>query len=146
MTIDHLGVTDTRLTMRFLTFKHGGRDFVLPVWSPLIAGFLISMTAAIFGVGGGFLLVPYMASLLAMPMHIIPATAAIAIFMSLAVSISNFIALGAPLQWNLLITLAIGTVVGAVIGPLVNKSMKNNWLQGALAVIVAVIGVKYTLF
>ena len=41
-----------------------------------MAGAIIAMTAAVFGVGGGFLLVPYMASLLHMPMYIIPATAA----------------------------------------------------------------------
>lgn len=139
-------VTGTKLTLQGLKFRHDGVDFHVSIWSPLVAGFLISLVAAIFGVGGGFLLVPYMASVLAMPMHIIPATAAIAIFMSLAVSISNFITLGASLQWGLLVPLAVGTVIGGLVGPYVNRSMKNHWLQGALAVIVAVIGVKYTLF
>jgi len=104
------------------------------------------MTAAIFGVGGGFLLVPYMASVLAMPMHIIPATAAIAIFMSLIVSISNFLALGAPIQLDLLITLGIGTVLGALAGPYINEKMKNFWLQALMAIIVTGIGMKYVLF
>jgi len=44
------------------------------MWSPFLAGFLIAAIAAIFGVGGGFLLVPYMSAMLHMPMHIIPAT------------------------------------------------------------------------
>ena len=132
-----------RTSLAALTFRHCQRLYSVPTWQPLLAGFAIAMTAAIFGVGGGFLLVPYMASLLAMPMHIIPATAAIAIFMALAVSIGNFIRLGAPLEWGLLVPLIIGAVIGAILGPKINKWMKNSWLQIAMGVIVAGIGLKY---
>ncbi|MDQ2092004.1 sulfite exporter TauE/SafE family protein [Marimonas arenosa] len=127
-------------------FRYAGRLYSVPAWSPLLAGAVIAMTAAIFGVGGGFLLVPYMASFLMMPMHIIPATAAIAIIMSLVVSISNFLRLGAPLDWGLLLPLTIGAVAGAIIGPQVNKAMKNSALQAVMGVIVFAIGVKYILF
>lgn len=139
-------VSNMKLSLRDLTFSYDARDYYVPLWSPLIAGLLIAMTASIFGVGGGFLLVPYMASLLAMPMHIIPATAAIAIFMSLTVSISNFLYLGAALDWGILAPLLIGAVIGAIAGPTINKAMKNHWLQASLAVIVTGIGLKYTVF
>lgn len=139
-------VRDHRFAAGAHHFTYGDTAFRIPLWSPLLAGFAISMVAAIFGVGGGFLLVPYMASVLRMPMHIIPATAAIAIFMSLAVSISNFIARGAPIDVALLIPLAIGTIIGALLGPILNKRAKNSWLQGALAIVVLGIGLKYVLF
>lgn len=145
-TLDNSGVRLLCTDFRAVSFRHGGRLYSVPTWSPVIAGFIIAMTAAIFGVGGGFLLVPYMASLLGMPMHIIPATAAIAIIMSLLVSISNFVAMGAPLQWGLLIPLAIGAVAGAILGPVINKRMKNSWLQAAMGVIVLGIGIKYVAF
>ncbi len=139
-------VTGHRFSLAAHRFAYGETEFRIATWSPLLAGFLISFIAAIFGVGGGFLLVPYMASLLAMPMHIIPATAAIAIFMSLAVSISNFIARGAPIDPGLLIPLAIGTVIGALLGPVINKRARNSWLQGGLALVVIGIGLKYVFF
>ena len=139
-------VSQTTLTFRTLVFQYAEKDYSIPTWSPLLAGLFIATTASIFGVGGGFLLVPYMASVLAMPMHIIPATAAVAIFMSLVVSISNFIALGAPLHLNILIPLTVGAILGALAGPHINRSMKNQWLQMAMAVIVTGIGLKYTLF
>ena len=140
------GINDTAIGMDGLRFSYCERAYKIPLWSPLLAGLIIAMIAAVFGVGGGFLLVPYMATILTMPMHIIPATAAIAIFMSLAVSISNFVRLGAPLEWNMLVPMIIGVAIGALIGPMVNKRMKNAWLQGILAVIVIGIGLKYTLF
>lgn len=139
-------VASAGITWQAVSFSYGDKTYSVALWSPLFAGAVISMTAAIFGVGGGFLLVPYMASVLAMPMHIIPATAAIAIFMSLIVSISNFLALGAPIQLDLVITLGIGTVVGAVAGPYINKKMKNFWLQALMVIIVTGIGMKYVLF
>ena len=140
------GVSDLAINLRAVTFQYAGRAYRVPVWSPLLAGLIIAMTASVFGVGGGFLLVPYMASVLGMPMHIIPATAAIAIFMSLAVSIGNFLRLGAPLDWGLLVPLIVGAVIGALAGPRINKAMKNNWLQVAMALIVGGIGMKYTIF
>ncbi len=140
------GVSQTSITTQAVKFSYGGTDFSVPTWSPLIAGVLIAMTASIFGVGRGFLLVPYMASILAMPMHIIPATAAVAIFMSLMVSISNFMALGAPLHLNILIPPTIGAVIGAIVGPWISRAMKNHWLQATMAVIVTGIGLRYTMF
>lgn len=139
-------VSKVALNLKAIRFSYGTQDFRVPLWSPLLAGLLISMIAAIFGVGGGFLLVPYMATLLGMPMYIIPATAAIAIFMSLGVSISNFLALGATLNPGTLGPLLAGAFLGAIIGPMVNRRLKNAWLQAILAVVVTGIGVKYLFF
>lgn len=139
-------VEAVRLSLTHVRFRHGGTDYRVATWSPLLAGAAIALTAALFGVGGGFLLVPYMASLLGMPMHIIPATAAISIFMSLAVSIANFLRLGAAVDWGLLVPLLTGAIVGALLGPAINRRVRNSWLQGAMALIVAGIGMKYVLF
>lgn len=142
---DTKGVNVKFIDIKWLEFAYADQNYRIPLWSPLLAGTVISMTAAIFGVGGGFLLVPYMASVLKMPMHIIPGTAAIAIFISLSVSIGNYLSLGAPLHVDILIPLMIGALAGALAGPYINKRVKNSWLQMGLALIVTVIGLKYTL-
>lgn len=138
--------------VRYLHFKLSGLQFDysvhhydIPLWQPLLAGFVIALVAAIFGVGGGFLLVPFMMSVLRMPMHIIPATAAIAIFMSLVISIGNYMRLGADLDWRLLLPLILGAMIGAVFGHRLNRNMKHSWLKAALGVIVLGIGLKYIL-
>lgn len=139
------GVVRARVSAWAVTFGYGDADFRVPLWSPMLAGAAIAMTASVFGVGGGFLLVPYMAAVLGMPMHIIPATAAIAIGIALVVSIGNFVALGAEIRFELLVPLAIGTAIGSVAGPRVNRAMCNTWLQAAMALIVAGIGLNYVL-
>jgi uncharacterized protein len=140
------GVTGTVLQLGCMCFDYGEQRYRVPILSPLIAGALIAFTAALFGVGGGFLLVPYMATLIAMPMHIIPATTAIPIFMSLLVSVGNFVNQGATIQWPVLLPLVAGAVAGALLGPQINKRMPNTWLQAAMAVIVTGIGIKYLFF
>lgn len=138
-------VTDKVLRVDCMCFYYGDEHYKVPILSPLLAGVVIAFTASIFGVGGGFLLVPYMASILGMPMYIIPATTAIAIFMSLVVSVGNFIKMGAVIDWSLLLPLIIGAVAGALVGPMINKRVPNVWLQGAMGLIVAMIGMKYLL-
>jgi uncharacterized membrane protein YfcA len=140
------GVTGKVLQLGCMCFDYGGARYRVAILSPLIAGAVIAFTAALFGVGGGFLLVPYMATLLGMPMHIIPATTAIPIFMSLIVSVGNFVSQGAKIDWPVLVPLAIGAILGALVGPQINKRLPNIALQAVMAVIVAGIGVKYVFF
>lgn len=137
------GVNTIQLSHGRLTFIYTGQRFDIHIAYPILAGFLIAMVAAIFGVGGGFLLVPFMVSMLGMPMHIVPATAAIPIFIGGSVSITNYLKLGAQPDYNTLILLAIGGMVGALLGPKLNSLSNEYWLKMALGVIVFSIGLKY---
>ena len=139
------GVSGLSFKSAVLRFTYAREDYVIAAWIPILAGFIIAFIAAIFGVGGGFLLVPFLASLLKMPMHIIPATAAISIIMSLMVSIGNYLRLGAKLEYDILGAMLIGTIIGALLGAFVNRNLKDQWLQMALGAIVLLIGLKYIL-
>ena len=140
---DDRGVRQLTLNLKKLQFSYGGIKYEVPHWSPFLAGFVIASIAAIFGVGGGFLFVPYLSSILGMPMHIIPATAAISIIISLVMSIGNYIALGAKILLYYLLPVLLGAVVGALLGPVLNRWTRNSHLQWALAIMVALIGLRY---
>lgn len=142
---DNQGVRELSFSGVALTFSYGGQGYRVLMWSPFLAGFLIAAIAAIFGVGGGFLFVPYMSALLHMPMHIIPATSGMVIIISLLVSIGNYLALGAQIDFNTLSPLSVGAIMGAIIGPFVNHWMKNSWLLMILSLIIFVIGLRYIL-
>jgi uncharacterized membrane protein YfcA len=94
-------------------------------------------------VGGGFLLVPFMVSFLRMPMFIIPATAAVVIFISGSISVANYLKMGAVIDWNILSFLIVGGVIGAIIGPKINRMMQDKWLKIFLATVLSLIGLKY---
>ncbi len=144
-TIIEAGVSGLSFKNMKLGFTYGRQDYCVAAWIPILSGFIIAFIAAIFGVGGGFLLVPFMASLLRLPMHIIPATAAIVIIMSLMVSIGNYLRLGAQIEYNILVPMLIGTIIGALLGAYINRNIKDQWLQMGLGIIVLLIGLKYIL-
>ncbi len=137
------GVKDLKIDFMRIAFTYNDSIYNFSVYLPLLAGFLIAFISAIFGVGGGFLLVPFMASVLGMPMFIIPATAALAIFISSTVSVINYVRMGAIIDYDIMIPLAIGAAIGALVGPKINRMLKESYLQATLALIVCIISIKY---
>jgi hypothetical protein len=53
---------------------------------------------------------------------------------------------GADIDLAVLGPLVAGAVAGALLGPQINKRMPNSLLQGAMALIVTGIGIKYLVF
>lgn len=124
-------------------FSYSDTDYIVSLWTPWLAGFFIAIIASAFGVGGGFLLVPFMVSFLKMPMFIIPATAAVVIFISGSISVTNYLRIGAEIDWLTLCYLTLGGIIGAFIGPKLNRIMKDSWLRVFLATVLGLIGLKY---
>jgi len=143
--VSEQGVQNIVVNEHHIAFDYGDTSYSVHPWAPWLAGFIIAVVASIFGVGGGFLLVPYMASVLGIPMFIIPATAALAIFISGSISVGNYLRMGSEIDYSVLSLLIIGGIMGALFGPKLNQLMKDSWLQAALASIVALIGTKYVL-
>lgn len=139
-----LGVQQVSIQMSGIKFTYAQKKYQVNLWVPWLAGFLIAMIASAFGVGGGFLLVPFMVSFLKMPMFIIPATAALVVFVSGAISVTNYLRLGADIDWHILTYLIIGGIAGAIAGPKLNLLMRDSWLKVFLATVLGLIGFKYT--
>ena len=52
----------------------GGETFEFNPWMAIAGGFCISLVGSLFGVGGGFLVTPFLASALLLPMFIVVGT------------------------------------------------------------------------
>ena len=139
----HKGIHNVSIKTPNIKFSYANQDFTVHFWTPWLAGFLIAVVASAFGVGGGFLLVPFMVSFLRMPMFIIPATAAVVIFISGTISVANYLNMGAEIDWKILSYLIVGGIIGATIGPKINRIMKDTWLKIFLATVLSLIGLKY---
>jgi uncharacterized membrane protein YfcA len=145
MSACHKGIHSVSIKGMLINFSYANKDFSVGFWTPWLAGFFIAIVASAFGVGGGFLLVPFMVSFLRMPMFIVPATAAVVIFISGAISVTNYLNMGAIIEWKILSFLILGGIVGAIIGPKINRVMQDKWLKIFLATILSLIGLKYAL-
>ena len=139
------GVENLSFSLLKITFDYAEKSYSIHTWSSVLAGFVIAFISSIFGVGGGFLLVPYLASVVNIPMFIVPATAALAVVISGIISVSNYMRMGSEIDFEILLLLVVGGVFGALIGPKINQIVKESWLQTTLAFIVTMIGMKYLL-
>ncbi len=138
-----IGVKHLQYSLRRVSFEFGGERFNYQPWAPFLTGAGIAAVSSALGVGGGFLLVPFMTMLLGLPMFIVAGTAALSIAVSSVTSIANYMRLGIELDLPLLLLLLAGTIVGAWVGPRVSRHLRERWLQGILGLVLLLIGLRY---
>lgn len=138
-----LGVKQTGFSVRRFELTFGKERFSYSPWIPVLGGILIAVVSSALGVGGGFLLVPFMSMVLGLPMTIIAGTAALAIFVSSLTSIGNYLHLGIALDVPLLALMLAGTVGGSFLGPILSRFFREAWFKALLAAVLTLIGVRY---
>lgn len=136
--VKQLGFSLTRFEVLF-----GNERFGYNPWVPVLAGLGIAVVSSALGVGGGFLLVPFMSMVLGLPMAIVAGTAALAIFISSITSIGNYVRLGVELDIPLLALMLIGAVAGSFLGPILSKYFREAWFKALLAAILSLISLRY---
>lgn len=140
-----IGVRHTQWSWRRIQFMFGGECFGYSPVLAFVTGFCIAALASALGVGGGFLLVPFMVMALRLPMFVVAGTAALAVFISSSASIANYLVMGVRLDWALLLPLLAGTLFGAYLGPRLSRYFRDLWLRAVLALVLSGIGMKYLL-
>ena len=136
---------ETRWRFPHLEVTLSGQTFPCAVPGLLATGFVVAFVAAALGVGGGFLLVPYLASWLGLPMFVVAGTSALAVLVASLVSVANYLYLGARIDWPLAALELAGVTLGSLLGPWVSQYMRERWLRLVLAIVLAYIGIAYTL-
>ncbi len=133
-----------RIGLNRIELEFSGQRYSFHPAVPLIAGFLVAIISSALGVGGGFLLVPFMVSVMGIPMFLVPGTSAFSILITMIVSGGNYIKMGTELNLSLLSIEIIGIILGSFIGPFLSKALGEKKLRIVLAVVLLYIGVGYT--
>jgi uncharacterized membrane protein YfcA len=95
VTLKSFGITKS--TMSFF-----GTDFTFSPIAAFFGGVVIAAISAFIGVGGGFLYVPYLTSIVGLPMFVVAGTSALAVLLSMITSITTYINVaGAGMDWAL---------------------------------------------
>ena len=115
----------------------------ISIWMVLGVGLFTGLLAGSLGVGGGFLLVPFMSIVMRLPMYVIAATSALAILIHSITSIGNYVRLGIDLDFPMLGILLVGVVGGSAIGPALSKYIPENGLRAFLCAVLILIGLRY---
>lgn len=126
--------------------RFGGHEIdYSPLWAAL-GGFGISFVGSMMGVGGGFLVTPFMASVLLFPMFLVVGTGLVALMIPLTVSVLTYLALQVNMDWWLIAVEVPGIFVGSLLGPALNRYLNEKALKTFVAVVLLAIGLYYLLF
>jgi uncharacterized protein len=109
----------------------------------VIGGFIIAAISSFIGVGGGFLLVPFLTSISGLPMYLSAGTSAFAVLVGMITSIFSYLQQGVVVHWPLIGTELVGIVVGSIIGPRTSKYIPDLWLKRLFIILAFYVGIDY---
>ncbi len=133
------------ITPAKVVFTFCGVEFSFATLMPVIGGFIIASVASFLGVGGGFLLVPFLTSISQLPMYLAAGTSAFAVLVGMVTSISTFMFGGTPVYWSLIGVELAGIVIGSWVGPMTAKYLSDVWLKRIFIVLAFLVGINYVL-
>ncbi len=130
----------------FISFnmRFWGETFVAKPLMMLIGGIVMGMIASSFGVGGGFMFMPFMTSLVGYPMYLAVPIALAGTFATSLGGISKYILMGYPPDWIMAACIAGGAIAGGMVGPKIQKKLPEIFLKRMLALALIIVFAKYT--
>jgi uncharacterized membrane protein YfcA len=140
------GVQVTSFSLTRVVFTFYGVEFHFnPIW-PVVGGFFIAALSSFLGIGGGFLYVPFLTSVVNLPMYVVAGTSALAVFISMVTSIFTFMFIkGTPVDFLFIGAELVGIAAGSVVGPITSKYIPDIWLKRLFVILALYVGAKYTL-
>ncbi|GAB6181640.1 sulfite exporter TauE/SafE family protein [Desulfotomaculum defluvii] len=142
--IKQIGVNFQQVGMQN-TFTFAGQEFKYNALVPFITGIVVAIISASLGVGGGFLLVPFMTSVMGFPMYIVAGTSVLSILVSSSTSILNYLSMGSKLDLTFLAFELIGVAIGTIIAAQLSKFINARKLKYFLSFVLLYVGLKYLL-
>ncbi len=121
-----------------------GETFVAKPLVMFFGGVLMGMIAASFGVGGGFMFMPFMTTFMGYPMYLAVPIALAGTFATSCGGIAKYILMGYSPDWLMAVCIAAGAIGGGMVGPKIQKRLPEIFLKRMLALALIIVFMKYT--
>ena len=130
----------------FISFdmRFWGETFVAKPLLMLIGGLVMGVIASSFGVGGGFMFMPFMTTMVGYPMYLAVPIALAGTFSTSIGAVAKYVMLGYQPDWIMAALIAAGAMCGGVIGPKIQKKLPEIFLKRMLAAALILTCLKYT--
>lgn len=107
----------------------------------LIGGLFVGLLSGLFGVGGGFLIVPLLLALGAVTMAQAVSTSLVIIALISTAGFASHLVFAGTIPWYLLGLVVAGGIIGMVIGQMISHKIANALLQKIFAVGLLVVAI-----
>ncbi len=142
--LEREGVRITEFGLRRISFTFFGQEFSFNPLLPFFGGLAIGSLASLLGVGGGFLYVPFLTSVVGLPYFIVAGTSALSVAIGMVVSIFSYMVIKqVPVHLPLLAAELFGVALGSYIGPKTSKYIPEKYLKVLFALLAFYVGIRY---
>jgi len=107
----------------------------------LIGGLFVGLLSGLFGVGGGFLIVPLLLALSAVSMAQAVSTSLVIIALISTAGFTSHLVFADTIPWHLLGLVVTGGIIGMVIGQMISHKIANALLQKIFAVGLLIVAI-----
>lgn len=121
-----------------------GETFVAKPLLMLLGGVVMGIVASSFGVGGGFMFMPFMTTMVGYPMYLAVPIALAGAFSTSVGGIAKYVMMGYQPDWIMAALIAGGAMCGGVVGPKIQKMLPEIFLKRLLAGALILTCLKYT--
>lgn len=137
------GVENLRLTSTAAEFDFFNEHFQVKHYVPFVFGLFVGFIATMIGVGGGFLLVPFL-TFIGLPMFIAPGISALAVIANQVSGVISWLAKGQVFPIAVVVGW-FGILIGSYIGPRTQKYLPMGFMYGLFGVLAFYVGLRYIL-
>jgi len=127
-----------------IDFTFWGEKFRANPFALFFGGIVIGCIASAFGVGGGFMLVPFMTTIMGFPMYLAVPISLCGTFATSIGGVARYALMGYPPDWIMAGLIAAGAILGGKIGPKIQKKLPEVFLKQALALLLFLVFLKFT--
>ncbi|GAB6888841.1 sulfite exporter TauE/SafE family protein [Desulfothermus okinawensis JCM 13304] len=137
------GVENLKLTSKAAEFDFFNEHFEVKHYVPFGFGLLVGFIATLIGVGGGFLLVPFLTAI-GLPMFIAPGISALAVILNQISAVAGWFMKGQIFPVAVIVGW-FGILIGSYIGPRTQKYLPMGFMYGLFGVLAFYVGIRYIL-
>lgn len=116
-----------------------GHEFEANMIIGCTGGFLIAVTASMFGFGGGPFMVPLLTVFMGLPMYVVVGSSLLAIFFNTSMATSRVIGFG-NVDYLLFAFMAAGAIIGGSLGPRISQRISPLWVKRVAVIGLTILG------
>lgn len=138
-------VKTKRIGLKKIEYEFWGESFSFPPLPLFLTSFVIGIIGGIYGIGGGAILAPILASVFNLPVYTTAGATLLGTFLTSVFGISAYYSIGYPPDWKIGIILGIGGFFGIYFGARFQKFLPERIIRLSLSTIVLATSANYIL-
>lgn len=138
-------VKTRKISLSRVDYEFWGEIFSFNVPALFMVSFVIGIIGGIYGIGGGAILSPILASFFGLPIYTTAGATLLGTFITSVFGVASYYAINHPPDWTIGVSLGIGGLFGTYFGARFQKYLPERAIRFSLALIVFATSITYIL-